>query len=997
MSSTQDPFPEQLGHYRIEALIGRGGMGKVYKAIDTRLDRLVALKVLSRSFFQDDQRLARFDREAKAIASLNHPGIVSIYSIEEDQGVKFLVMELVEGKPLSTEVIPGGAILSRILDLMTPIADALTEAHRTGVTHRDLKPENIMVCSDGRIKVLDFGLAKLAENSSDGHLGETDETISIDANATREGQIIGTPAYMSPEQAEGRDVDGRTDVFSFGVLLYELATGTRPFQGENPMSTLTSILRDDPVPVAELKPSLPRYLGRIISRCLEKAPDRRYQTVVDLRNELEQLHREVSTGELDRPVPIEPPVSRGGSRMAMVVVLLVALLGVGYLLTSMMSESDSNPLVEIQKDAVAVVGFSNLNDPDDEENLGAILSNLITSDLSSAGGITVVSQPRVAHAKKLAGQQQNSAFDSSSAKEIALEAGAAVMIVGTVSRLGEKYIVTAEAIRVEDGTSLISGRADADQADELFAVASTLSGVLRSRLGASSPEDEFDARQRFTGSTAAYRHYVKGTSLLHVRRYKLAIEELDNALEVDPTFARASLDLGIALWWNGNDDRCLATMEKGFAHINRLSREEQHIYRAFYDLLSARGYPNEAIRLLEELEEEGSQNPAVYYLLGECFTHAEVVTDYERAMDLFLHALELDPTYRVVFSHLMESFIRSGRVRDGHLFLDELSKDDPDAPSILSARSTLLLAENRIDEVLALSKKIVASGSANAHTLAFCYAVLGDEEKMAEYEEASLERSEGHAIPVEHLFRKIRRVTLGNFGDAESEWESSWEGHPGDRSNYEVGYPHHVLLGVEYISTLFVRGEYEKGVEIADQLRKRKKFQRVTLYWLARLLIEKGELDGARSILGQFQEEVKGVNSPYVDGQILMLEAMIFHAEGNLPAALEKMKTLSSISLINRDFGVERLFMARLHRESGDLPAALEALQEVRQPVGQFWSPAAMKIDGIYQLAVVEQEIGDAGSARAHLEEFLDHWGEADIPLESVTDAKRRLKFLNSQ
>ena len=998
-------MPEQLGPYRIEALIGRGGMGVVYRALDTRLDRSVALKVLAEQFVTDENRLARFEREAKAVAALNHSGIVTIHSVEEDQGQKFIVMELVKGKPLSEEIVPGGATLARLLDLMLPIADALSIAHKAGVTHRDLKPENIMVSDAGQVKVLDFGLAKISGGSPSPGISESDATVDVDANATREGQIIGTPSYMSPEQAEGKEVDGRTDVFSFGILLYELATGVRPFQGDTPMSTLTSVLRDTPVPMAELKPTLPRYLGRIISRCLEKSPERRYQTALDLRNELEQLHSEVSTGEMNRPLPVEP-VAQKRSKMPMlvtVVVLIAAAVGYG-LFSGLFSGKTKVDQTKMRGNAIAVIGFGNINDPTDDENLGAILSNLITSDLSSAGTLTVVSQPKVAHARNLSGHGDAAVFDSSVAGDIARRAGAGVMVVGTVSRLGEKYIVTAEAIQVEDGTSLISGREEAAQADELFALASRLSKILRSGLTDSiSTEplagnaEQFDATQHFTDSAAAYRYYIRGTTALHVRRYKDAIEKLSEAVEIDPTFARASLDLGIALWWNGNDVKCLVAIEKGFAHISRLPQEEQKIYRAFHDLLSAGGYPNQAIRLLEELEANGSENPAVYYLLGECYTHASLVTDYDRAMGLFLRALELDPTYRVVFHHLMEGYIRSGRVEDGLAFLAELAKEDPDASSILVARSTLLFAQNKIHETLALAEKLQTIGHNSAAKIAASYGMLGDREKLDEYEKISLAQAEGHSKTVEHLLRKFRRVRMGRFIEAEQEWELAWEDHPGDRTSTDVGDNFHQMVAVEHACTFLIRGEIEQGIAVLELFQQRKKYSRLPVYWLGYLLVEAGQIDAARSILEDLQEKVQGLKAPYLAGKILMLQAMIAHAEGNLDVAMRRMQEALKIPMLNRDYGPEQMFLARLHIEAGNLPAAVAALREARRPAGLFLTPVAMSIDGLYQLAVLEQETGDVASARTHFEEFLGHWGEADIPLESVDDAKKRLKFLNSQ
>jgi serine/threonine protein kinase len=274
---------QQLLHYRLIEKIGKGGMGEVYVARDSKLNRNVALKVLPSEMAADADRRARFKREAQAVAALNHPNIVTIFSVEEDDGVHFITMERVQGKTL-TELLPrGGFALNKLLEIAIPLADAVSNAHRAGITHRDLKPDNVMIDRESRLRVLDFGLAKLSESSQgDGAATQLPTKTAV----TEEGKILGTVAYMSPEQAEGKTVDARTDVFSLGTMLYELATGQRPFQGETSMSTISSILKDDPKSITELNESLPRQLGRIIRRCLAKDPDRRYQTTLDLRNEL---------------------------------------------------------------------------------------------------------------------------------------------------------------------------------------------------------------------------------------------------------------------------------------------------------------------------------------------------------------------------------------------------------------------------------------------------------------------------------------------------------------------------------------------------------------------------------------------------------------------------------------------------------------------------------------------------------------------------------------
>jgi serine/threonine protein kinase/Tol biopolymer transport system component len=292
----------RLGAYEIVSLLGVGGMGEVYRARDPRLQREIALKVLSDIAAADLGRRERFRREALSVAALNHPHIVTIHSVEDADSTLFLTMELVSGRSLADALQPGGLPLGRVLTIGIAIADAMAAAHQNGITHRDLKPANIMLgegAQAGRIKVLDFGLAKAIEPAGGRRQSGTESALTITSPArTEQGVILGTVAYMSPEQAEGREVDARSDLFSLGVVLYEMATGQRPFAGETNLSILSSILRDTPRSVTEINAALPRDFDRIVRRALAKDPERRYQDARDLRNDLEDLKALLDSGEL---------------------------------------------------------------------------------------------------------------------------------------------------------------------------------------------------------------------------------------------------------------------------------------------------------------------------------------------------------------------------------------------------------------------------------------------------------------------------------------------------------------------------------------------------------------------------------------------------------------------------------------------------------------------------------------------------------------------------
>jgi Tol biopolymer transport system component/predicted Ser/Thr protein kinase len=316
---------EIVGHYRIVEPLGKGGMGEVFVAEDTRLHRRVALKVLPTLFAADPDYRQRFEREAQAVAALNHPNIVTIHSVEEHDGRLFLTMELVDGRPLGELIPNGGLALDRLLRIGIEVADALAAAQARGITHRDVKPGNVIVTPQGRAKVLDFGLAKLHEAEA-ARASDDLTRMSSSSTITGEGKIVGTVAYMSPEQAEGKPVDPRSDIFSLGVVIHEMATGQKPFRGDTNVSVISAIIKDTPAPITDSNPNLPADLARIVRRCLAKDPERRYQTALDLRNELEELKQDTASGVI---TTVRPARTGGNRRAAIAAIAGVILVAAG--------------------------------------------------------------------------------------------------------------------------------------------------------------------------------------------------------------------------------------------------------------------------------------------------------------------------------------------------------------------------------------------------------------------------------------------------------------------------------------------------------------------------------------------------------------------------------------------------------------------------------------------------------------------------------------------
>jgi serine/threonine-protein kinase len=530
-----------LGHYRITAKLGEGGMGEVFRAHDERLDRDVALKVLHEAVAQDSDRLARFEREAKAVAALNHPNIVTLHTIEEADGYRFITMEHVTGHTLA-EIIPkDGMALTRVLELAIPIAGALGAAHERGVVHRDLKPSNVMVDDEGRVRILDFGLAKLRSEPS-----PADDSEALTKTLTLEGQVVGTLPYMAPEQLRGERVDARADLYAFGVMLYEMVTGDRPFRGDTSADLASAILKDTPQPLEELRPDLPWRVGLIVQRCLEKEPKRRTQSALDLRHELEDFSQELSPPSR-RAASTEPLMgavlrpARSRRRVVVGVAVAVAVLAlVVAALILFVWQPGTLPQTEAQSiRSLAVLPFDNLmHDPSQDYFVDGMHEALLT-DLAKMASVRVISRSSVMRYKDAPGPM----------RDIARELDVDAVIEGSVLRSGNRVRITAQLIDGATDEHLWADSYDRDLEDVLgllSEVSRAISGEIQAAIvSGSEAADVPSAKIR----PEAYEAYLRGRhafDMLNRGGQSQARELFQRAVELDPSFAPARSALAMA-------------------------------------------------------------------------------------------------------------------------------------------------------------------------------------------------------------------------------------------------------------------------------------------------------------------------------------------------------------------------------------------------------------------------------------------------------------------
>jgi tetratricopeptide (TPR) repeat protein len=631
MSPTTAAAPGgHLGRYEILGALGTGGMGEVYRARDPGLEREVALKLLPAEI-ADQDHLNRFAREAKTLASLKHPNIVDIYSVEEAAGLTFLTMELVEGKTLAELIPRRGMRLEPFFDVAIPLADAVAAAHERGVIHRDLKPGNVMVDAEGSVKVLDFGLACRAA-PRDLPLPEGEEPT---ASFTGEGVLVGTVPYMSPEQIQGEPVDVRSDLFSLGAVLYEMLTGERPFRGASTPELLSAILRDSPRPLTESRPELPRHLGRIVRRCLEKEPKARYQAARDVVNELTGLREELSSEELERSRgvsvqrrgrhPWRLPLAAGAALLALAVALPLA--------NRERLPAGSAEITESPAPALAVLPLANASGRAAGDHLGIGMADSLIARFASVPGVTVLSRTALAELK-----------GGEPPQVIARELGASHVLDGSLKLSDERLLVN---LRLVDGTgALVRQWSQEDDPGNLFDLQSRLAAVVAEALGLTLSTAQ---RRRLSSSPAAdlqaYLDYSRARAMLRgpdeSGNLDSAFELLASAVQRDPSFGLAHATLGHAYWVRYQATSEPTWAERAEAAMERaaeLSPEDPHVridlatmYRDRGRLDDAAAQLQAAVRQRADSDDAWRELAQTLYGLGR---KGEAVEAAQRAVDI---------------------------------------------------------------------------------------------------------------------------------------------------------------------------------------------------------------------------------------------------------------------------------------------------------------------------------------------------------------------------
>jgi serine/threonine protein kinase/tetratricopeptide (TPR) repeat protein len=968
---------KSISHYGIMEKLGEGGMGVVYKARDIKLDRIVALKFLPQHLTTDSVEKERFVHEAKAASALNHPNITVIHEIDEFEGQTFIVMEYCEGETLRQVIQKETLSIRKVLDIAVQICEGLTIAHEKGIVHRDIKSDNIMLTPRGQVKIMDFGLAKLK--------GAT--------KLTQSRSTLGTAAYMSPEQARREEVDYRSDIFSFGVVLYELLTGRLPFQGDHEAAVLHSIINEEPEPVARFNNKVSAKLQDVVDKALAKEKEERYQHIddvlADLRREKKSLEYVKTTSIPPEAMPAKPKKRLLPYLIPASVVFVVVLLLL--ILKPFKVEIAPENQAVAKENSLAIMYFENLAVSEDKERLGEIVTNLLITGLSESQYLNVVSSQRLYDILKLLGKEGAKVIDKNVASQVATKAGAKWMLLGNILQVDPEVILTSQLVEVESGRVLSSERITGEPGEKIFSMVDKLTVEVKKDLSLpaqAQSEKTPKVGDVTTHSPEAYRYYLEGLDYGYKYYFTEAERSFTKALEADSTFAMAYYML--ANFATGEEQKSLTA--KAVEYSGRVSQKEKHYIKSWEASIS--GSYSQAIEELQKIVERYPDEKFAFFMIGEIYY--QDLRESREAARYFSKAIEIDPLYAPAYNMLAYLYNDVGDFDKSIWAINKYAELAPDEPNPYDSRGDLYAWNGRLDQAIESYQKASAiKPDFSLAKLGHMYLLKRDYAKAESCYMELASSSQKDTRSWGRLYLALIPMYQGEFNQA---LEVLDDGIAGDRMEQAGGRSNVFKLGEKAI-VLERKGNLDLALnEIQVCVQDLKKISSSSLYnwnsYYANLLAQSGRMAEAEELARVLRKDIETEDSTFMYCYWITL-GYIEQARGNA-------KTAASYYERAEKEGPPAVYvrvrLAEAYLELGRLGEAVAVLERAlsRYDENRAVFPT-MSVRACYLLGLAYEQSGWTAKAIEKYEEFLDIWTNADPGIPEVQDAKERLAKLKTQ
>ena len=981
-----------VSHYKILEKLGEGGMGVVYKAEDTKLDRFVALKFLPPHLGTKEEEKERFIHEAKAASALQHHNVCTIFEIDEtDDGQMFICMDYYEGETLKDKIHRGPMKSKEAIDTLIQVVEGLKEAHEKDIVHRDIKPANIMVTSKGQAKIMDFGLAKLAGGMK----------------LTKTGSTLGTAPYMSPEQVKGKEVDHRTDIWSLGVVLYEMITGQLPFKGEYEQAVSYAIANEEPEPMTGLRTGLPIELEGIVNKALAKKADERYQHVDEMLVDLKNLRKGFETSGVTRSV--EVPRKSLKKILIPVGVILVLVLAFFMLRSFLMEEVLSSSPVPI-----AVISFENQTGDASYDRLQKVIPNLLITSLEQSKYLRVTTWERMYDLLKQMGKQEVELIDRELGFELCSMDGVDAIVLGSITKFGDVFVTDVKVLDVHTKELLKSARSQGEGESSIIkSQIDELSREIAKGVGLSERKVETTQKRIIdvtTNSIEAYNFYVRGNDEFVRRNYLEASNYYKIAVELDSTFAMGYLGLARAYSNLGEEKKRNKTIENAKMYSQKATEKERLYIEAVYSLFVEDDWENYG-RIAKEITNKFPKEKRGYWMFGTYYWIKEM---NNKAIEEYNKALELDPDYAPALHLLGYSYYWMGELEKALECFKRYASVLPDAADPLDSMGEVYFRMGKLDEAIAKYREAleVDPDFPSDFMLSYIYAMKEKYPEAMKWIDHGISVAPSDVIKAERYWWKgFYHAWLGNMEQSFSNLRRSEEIGSGAGSENTIAYVNWIKGWVYYdrgefdLTRKYWKSAYEIGFGIVPQnraaLNARNNFRRGLVD------LAQGRVDSAKLRLIEIKNCLSKIDNPrqirYIDHSYDLLTGEVLLAEGKTEKAMTVCRKAvpQPLGLTGIIYGYSlycvpflRDVLARVYYQSGELDKAINEYERLITFDPNQKNRYLIHPKYYYRLAKIYEEKGLNDKAIEQYEKFLDIWKHADEDLPEPHAARARLAKL---